>query len=132
MGLLPKYILREFMKIFLLTLALLVLIYLAIHFFGLIGRFVQKDASFQSILYYFLLKTPQIVFDVSPLAILIGTVITLGIFSHHNEIVAMKSNGLSLLYLTAPILGLAVILSVMLGWGGARMDSTNGAKSRIC
>ncbi len=115
MPILLKYILREYMKILTLCLGMLLLVYLAIDFFGKIGRLVQEDASFSMILLYFGLKIPKILFDVAPIGILIATLIALGILSRYNEIVAMKSNGISLLYVTSPILMTAFVLSLLLG-----------------
>lgn len=117
MPILLKYILREHLKIFSLCLAMLLLVYLTIDFFGKIGRLVQEDGSLSMIILYFGLKIPKIVFDVAPIGLLIATLIILGLLSRHNEIVAMKSNGISLLYATSPILILAFALSLLLGAG---------------
>jgi lipopolysaccharide export system permease protein len=117
MPILLKYILREYLKILALCLAMLLLVYLAIDFFGKIGRLVQEDAPFSMIILYFGLKIPKIIFDVTPIGILIATLIVLGLQSRHNEIVAMKSNGISLFYATSPILILAFSLSLILGAG---------------
>ena len=118
MSILLKYILREYLKILSLCLAMLLLVYLSIDFFGKIGRMIQDDASFSMILLYFALKIPKIVFDIAPIALLIATLVVLGLQSRHNEIVAMKSNGISLLYATSPILIFAFVLSLILGAGG--------------
>ncbi|HET6465874.1 MAG TPA: LPS export ABC transporter permease LptG [Nitrospiria bacterium] len=115
MPILLKYIFREYIKILLLCLAMLVLVYTTIDFFSKIGRLIQENASFPLILLYFGLKIPKTVFDVAPIAMLVATLIHLGLLSRHNEIVAMKSNGVSLLYATAPILILAFALSLFLG-----------------
>ncbi len=117
MPILLKYIFREYLKILALRLAMLLLVYLTIDFFGKIGRMVQEDASFSMIILYFGLKIPKIIFDVTPIGILIATLIVLGLQSRHNEIVAMKSNGISLLYATSPMLALAFALSLILGAG---------------
>lgn len=110
-----KYILREYLKILSLCLAALVLVYLAIDVFGRIGRLIQEDASFSMILLYFGLKIPKMLFDVAPIGMLVATLIALGLQSRHNEIVAMKSAGIRLLYATSPILISAFALSLTLG-----------------
>jgi len=115
MPILLKYILREYLKVLALCLGMLLLVYLAIDFFGKIGRLVQEDASFSMIFLYFGLKIPKILFDISPIGILVATLITLGLQSRNNEIVAMKSNGISLLYATSPILVTAFALSLITG-----------------
>ena len=114
MSILLKYILREHLKILALCLAMLLLVYLTIDFFGKIGRLIQDDASFSMIFLYFGLKIPKVVFDIAPIGMLIATLVVLGLQSRHNEIVAMKSNGISLRYATSPILILAFVLSLIL------------------
>jgi lipopolysaccharide export system permease protein len=112
-----RYILREYLKILSLCLGMLLLVYLTIDFFGKIGRFVQEDAAFSTIVLYFVLKIPKMIFDIAPIGILIATLVVLGLLSRYNEIVAMKSTGITLLYATSPILFVAFVLSLILGAG---------------
>jgi len=97
MPILLKYILREYLKVLALCLGMLLLVYLAIDFFGKIGRLVQEDASFSMIFLYFGLKIPKILFDISPIGILVATLITLGLQSRNNEIVVVTAFALSLI-----------------------------------
>jgi lipopolysaccharide export system permease protein len=94
---------------------MLLLVHLAIDFFGKINRLVQDDTSLSMIILFFGLKIPKILFDVAPIGVLVSTLIALGLLSRYNEIVAMKSNGISLLYATSPILITAFSLSLLLG-----------------
>jgi lipopolysaccharide export system permease protein len=111
---LSKYILQEYLKILVLCLATLLLVYLTVDIFGKIGRMVQEDAALATIFLYYALRIPKIIFDVAPIGVLISTLVVLGILSRHNEIVAMKSNGISLFFVTSPLLVLAFLLSVIL------------------
>jgi lipopolysaccharide export system permease protein len=63
---------------------------------------------------YFANKIPSIVFQVAPASILLSAIITLGLMSRHNEILAMKSGGISLRRITFPILGVVMILYFIL------------------
>lgn len=113
MGTLTRYIFKEFAKVLALCTATLVLVYLSIDFFEKIGRFVQQGASGSVIAQFFGLRLPTILFDTTPIALLVATLITLGIFSRNNEITAMKGNGISLLFITAPLLLIALGLSLV-------------------
>lgn len=115
MTILSKYILREHLKILCLCLGILFTVYLAIQFFERIAGFIQYGASLRMILLYFGLRSPGIIFDVMPIAILLATLITLGILSRHHEIIAMQSSGVSLLSITAPLLAVSFGLSLILG-----------------
>jgi lipopolysaccharide export system permease protein len=114
MSILFRYILRDYAKIFSMCFAGLMTIYLVIDFFEKVRRFLRYDASIVSILTYFALKIPAISFQIAPLAILLATLLTLGLFSRSNEITAMRSSGISLLWIASPFLlfatGVALIL----------------------
>lgn len=114
MTILFRYILREYAKIFLMCFAGLMTIYLVIDFFEKVRRFLRYDADVVSILTYFALKIPAVSFQIAPLAILMATLLTLGLLSRSNEITAMRSCGISLSWITSPFLlfatGVALIL----------------------
>ena len=114
MTILFRYILREYAKIFLMCFAGLMTIYLVIDFFEKIRRFLRHDSGIVYILTYFALKVPAISFQIAPFAILMATLLTLGLLSRSNEITAMRSCGISLFWITSPFLlfatGVALIL----------------------
>jgi lipopolysaccharide export system permease protein len=114
MTILFRYILREYAKIFLMCFAGLITIYMVIDFFEKVRRFLRYDSGALPILTYFALKIPAISFQVVPFAVLVATLLTLGLLSRSNEITALRSCGISLLWVTSPFLlfagGLAVVL----------------------
>ncbi|HEY6972678.1 MAG TPA: LPS export ABC transporter permease LptG [Nitrospiraceae bacterium] len=114
MTILFRYILREYARIFLMCFAGLMTIYLVIEFFEKVRRFLNYDASWIDVLAYFALKTPAISFQIAPLAVLMATLLTLGLLSRSHEITAMRSCGISLPWIASPFLlfaaGVALIL----------------------
>ncbi|MGA6828997.1 LPS export ABC transporter permease LptG [Nitrospira sp. NS4] len=114
MTILFRYILREYAKIFLMCFSGLMTIYLVIDFFEKVRRFLRYDASMLDVLSYFALKTPAISFQITPLAILMATLLTLGLFSRNNEITAMRSCGISLPWIASPFLIFAMGISLIL------------------
>ena len=102
MTILFRYILREYAKIFGMCFSGLVTIYLVIDFFEKVRRFLRYDSGMLPILIYFGLKIPSISFQVAPFAILVATLLTLGLLARSNEITAMRSCGVSLLWMTSP------------------------------
>ncbi|TAK04350.1 MAG: LPS export ABC transporter permease LptG [Candidatus Manganitrophaceae bacterium] len=111
MSIISRYILKEYLKFFSVVLSILSLVYLTIEFLEKIRKFSERDAEILFVVQYFLFKIPKIIFDVAPLAVLIATFLTLGMFSRNNEIIAFKSSGVSLLKLTAPLLLFGIFLS---------------------
>lgn len=125
MTIISRYILKEYLKFFSATLAVLSIVYLTIEFLEKIRKFSERDAEFSLVLQYFLYKLPRILFDIAPLAVLIATFLTLGMLSRSNEIIAFKSSGVGLLKLTAPLLLFGACLSgVLFFFNGTLIPST--------
>ena len=114
MTILFRYIFREYAKIFLMCFAGLLTIYLVIDFFEKIRRFLRYDVSWAPLLLYFALKVPAISFQIAPLAILMATLLTLGLLSRSNEITAMRSCGISLPWISSPFVVFAVGIALIL------------------
>ncbi len=109
MKILPRYLIREFAQYFFLGLGAFSAIYLVVEFFERINAFLQNKAPLALMGDYFLNKIPSIIFQVAPASILFSSIITLGLMSRHNEILAMKSGGISLRRIAFPILGVVLI-----------------------
>ncbi len=114
MTILFRYIIREYAKIFGMCFSGLVTIYLVIDFFEKVRRFLRYDSGMMPILIYFGLKIPSISFQVAPFAILVATLLTLGLLARSNEITAMRSCGVSLLWMTSPFLLFAGSVALVL------------------
>ncbi|MGB3941206.1 MAG: LPS export ABC transporter permease LptG [Candidatus Manganitrophaceae bacterium] len=104
MSILSRYLFKEYIKFFAVTLSSLFIVYLAIDFLEKIRKFSEWDAEFYWVIQYFLYKSPRMLFDIAPLAVLLATFITLGLLSRNNEVIAFKSCGVSLFRLTTPLL----------------------------
>lgn len=107
-----RYITVTYLRILGLSVSAFVTIYLLIDFLEKISRFTRAHASPLDILLFFLYKTPTIVNQVVPLAVLMSTLLTLGLLSRSNETVAMQSCGISLRKISEPLICIAFILSV--------------------
>ncbi len=102
MTILFRYMLRELAKVFCMCLSGLMTVYLVIDFFEKVRRFIRYDVELVTLAEYFALRTPAIFFQIAPLAMLMATLLTLGIFSRNREITAMRSCGISLPRIAAP------------------------------
>jgi len=110
MTILTRYLAREFTQNFFLGLGAFSVIYLVVEFFERINAFLHNKAPLAMMGSYFLNKIPSIIFQVAPASILLSSIITLGLMSRHNEIMALKAGGISLRRITLPILGVVLIL----------------------
>ncbi|OGR33001.1 MAG: LPS export ABC transporter permease LptG [Desulfuromonadales bacterium GWD2_61_12] len=113
MTILNRYLLAAFLRLFTLALSAFVGIYLLIDFFEKVDDFIEHQASVTLYLAYFASKTPLIVCQVVPLAVLLAVFMTLGGFSRTSELTAMRAGGVSLLRITLPLLSLCFALSLL-------------------
>ncbi|MBI5286023.1 MAG: LPS export ABC transporter permease LptG [Deltaproteobacteria bacterium] len=108
-----RYILKEFLSIFLLSLTAFITLYLLIDFFEKIDDLVEHNVTTLEVFQFFLYKIPLIFYQVAPVAILLSTLLSLSLLSRHHEITAIKSSGISILRVTIPILISAIVVSII-------------------
>ena len=111
MKILDRYVAREFLRFLGLVLATFVVLYLLIDFFEKIRMFMSNAATVRQVVTHFLYTIPMIVTQTLPAAVLLASLITFGTLSRHGEITAMKSCGVSLWQMAAPILLGSILLS---------------------
>lgn len=118
MNILTRYAVSTYLRILGLCIGSFVAIYLIIDFLDRGGRFARAGGTAYPIALYFLWKIPEIVNQILPLAVLMTTLMTLGGMSRTSEITAMRSCGVSIARISAPLLGLAAAVSLLALAGG--------------
>lgn len=114
MTILFRYMLREYVKVFAMCFAGLMTVYLVVDFFEKVRKFIRYDAEIAAILGYFLLRTPVISFQIAPLALLMATLLVLGLFTRNHEITAMRSCGISLYRIASPFVCFSFVIAAAL------------------
>ncbi|MBZ5534345.1 MAG: LptF/LptG family permease [Acidobacteriia bacterium] len=109
---LDEYILRGFFTYLLLSLGAFIMIFIIVTLFELISDIVRNNISPLTTIYYFVFLTPQIVYTLTPLAVLVATLVNFGLLTKTNQITAMKASGLSLYRLSLSLLFSAAVISV--------------------
>ncbi len=112
MNLLDRYIIRQFFWNLLLVLGGLLSLYLLIDFFEQIDRFTEKGQTIGFALRFFIMKIPTILYQLSPVSILLAGIITLGILNHNHEAMALNAGGISLLRIVSPVIFSALLLTL--------------------
>lgn len=108
-----RYVLRQFASVFALALAAFVGLYLVIDFFEKVDDLLQKQASLTTTCLYFLYKTPLIVAQGIPMAVLLATLITLGVLKRNREIIALRAAGIHAVVYAQPIAMAALFIAVV-------------------
>lgn len=104
MRILSLYLAREYIKIVGALAVLFVGIFTLFDFIEKIDNFHEAGVPTATVTAFFLLQLPELLTLMLPMAVLLGTVITLGLMVKRNEIVAIKASGISLLRFTLPII----------------------------
>ncbi|MDD5129121.1 MAG: LptF/LptG family permease [Candidatus Omnitrophica bacterium] len=113
MKILRNYILREFFSPLLLSLGLLTFVMVLIGNLKRIADLViNKGVDLFSVVQIFIYLTPYIVTYTLPISVLIAVLLALGRLSSDNEIIAIRSSGVSLFKLIMPLLIVSLILSL--------------------
>jgi len=113
MSILKRYVFKQFLQIYGLTLGGLVGIFVIIDAFERLDEFVRKSAPISDFVLYYVYKIPFILFFMAPQSVLLATVITLATLSRNNEFTAMKACGISVTRITLPILSASVIIALL-------------------
>lgn len=114
MTIIHRYITREIFRYFALILAVVVIIYLAVDFFEKIDNFMEVNLPLSTCLTFFLFKIPFIVAQIIPIGFLLSVIVTFGLMNKHNELLALKSGGVSPAFMVAPVIVMGVLMSVFL------------------
>jgi lipopolysaccharide export system permease protein len=113
MSLLSRYVVRELLGVFVPTLLCFVLLYLVVDFFDRLDILLRHDASAASAIRYFVFKIPLMVTQVLPPAVLLATLVALGMLGRRNEITVMRAAGVSLMQTARPLLIAAAVISCL-------------------
>ncbi len=111
MNLLDRYIFKQFLWNFFLVLCGLLSLYLLIDFFEKVDNFTDKGKSVGYALQFFMLKIPDIYFQLSPVCILLAGIVTLGILNQNKEAIALNAGGISFIRIIAPLMVASVLIT---------------------
>ncbi len=112
--LLDAYVVREFLGMFFLVLASFVMLMLVFTFFELVGDIIRNHIALAIVGDYLFNLTPSMLYQITPLAVLIAVLVTFGVLNRNSEIIAMKATGISLYRLVVPIVSISAILALCL------------------
>jgi LPS export ABC transporter permease LptF/LPS export ABC transporter permease LptG len=110
------YILRRFFYYFFLIMIAFLFLFEIFTFFELAEDIRRHNVPFIVVVNYFRYLIPYSVYQFTPLGALVSVLVTLGILSKNNEIVAFKASGISLYRLAIPLFaaGLAIAASLLI------------------
>ncbi len=111
---LDDYVLRSFLGSFFLVEVSFVLLSLIFSLFELLGDIVHNRAGLAVVGDYLLNLTPSMIYNITPLSVLIAVLVTISVLNRSSELTAMKATGISVYRVIVPILLIACALAVMM------------------
>ncbi|MBP1686759.1 MAG: permease [Deltaproteobacteria bacterium] len=107
-----RYLIREFVAVLIPVVLAFLIIYLIVDFFDRFDILLRSHADALAAVRYFLFKIPLMLTQIMPPAVLAAMLLSLGMLSRHNELVALRASGVSLLETAFPLVVLAGSIGV--------------------
>ena len=112
MRILDKYILKPHLGTFFCCLFIFIFLYVISDTLTHLDEILKHHIGLSFIYQYYLTCLPIIFVQTSPVAILLATIYVFGRLNRSNELIALRSNGLSLWQISMPVLIIGLLLSI--------------------
>jgi LPS export ABC transporter permease LptG/LPS export ABC transporter permease LptF len=109
--LLDMYISREYIRVFALGVIGLLGIFYISTFIDMMDKLFRHETTTGVMLRYFMFETPQFVYYVIPMSVLVATLVTVGVMTKNSELVVLRACGISLYRAAAPLVVFGLIAS---------------------
>jgi lipopolysaccharide export system permease protein len=116
MRIIDRYILKSVIYIFISCIFSFLFLYVIIDLLSNLDEILKHRATLILLARYYLSYLPVMFIQVSPFACLLSTVYTFGKLNHANEIIAMRSSGLSTFEISRNVLFFGMIISLLVFW----------------
>ena len=110
---LDRYVLRQFFRILLVCVIGVPFIFIIINLTDQLDNFLSEDLTRGSILAHYLFQIPYYMLLSFPVAALLAAVFTISSMTRHFEISAAKAGGVSFYRISAPVLVVGMLISLL-------------------
>lgn len=107
-------ILNSFLFYFGVFLASFVLLTHVYTFFELLSSMIKNDIAMSRMFTYLFFLTPRLIYDATPMSVLVAVLVTFGVMTKHNEVTAYRACGVSVIRLALPVMLASLMLSLAL------------------
>ena len=114
MKILNRYIFKELLYPFFLSLFVLIFVLLTQFLAKHLDRFLGKDLSLLTILKFLIFNSASIISLAAPMAVLVATMMTFGRLSSDNEITGFKASGISYLNFLKPSIWFGILIVMLM------------------
>ncbi|MEA3232791.1 MAG: LPS export ABC transporter permease LptG [Thermodesulfobacteriota bacterium] len=114
MSILNHYIVKEIVRVFATLMVSLISLFYIVDFFEKIDNFINAGISIPRIFVYFAFKLPFVAAQMIPICLLLAVIIAFGLMNRHNELIAFRINGVSIIHLLKPVLAVGGVFGIAL------------------
>jgi LPS export ABC transporter permease LptG len=105
---------REYLRVLLLGILGLLGVFYISTFIDLVDKLFRGETSTLMLLRYFYFRTPQFVYYVIPMGVLVATLVSVGVLTKNSELLVMRACGISLYRAATPLLFIGLLASGLL------------------
>jgi len=105
------YLLRNFLFYFALLLVAFILLFEVFTFFDLLNDIARHRTGMVEVVNYFRYLCCYLFYQLAPLACLVAILVTLGVMTKNNELVAFKAAGVSLYRIALPLVAIGIVFA---------------------
>ena len=109
MRLLDRYVVRNFLQVYLYCIAGFISIWLIFDVSDNISTFIDQHIGLFLVARYYATQIPQVLIILLPVSLLLSLLFTLGRMSRANEVVSMLTAGVSLPRVLLPLIGMGLL-----------------------
>lgn len=113
MSILNRYLIREITASILLVMLALLAMFSFFDFIGELENIGRGSYGMRQMLMIVLLSAPGHVYEVAPVAVLVGTMHALGQLSRYSELIVMRTSGVSIVRLSGVLLRVGLMFAVV-------------------
>ncbi len=111
MRIVERYLMRSFLWAFLYCLAFFSVLFVIIDGFNHLDDYIHHSVSLRIVLTYYYYLFPSILVQIVPISALVSILFGLGTLNKHNEIVALKTSGVSASHILSPYIFIGILIS---------------------
>ncbi len=132
MRLVHRSAIAGFLRILFFTLMGALVLFTLVDLFDHMDSFIDNKATLGMMARYYLSKIPWIIDTVLPIGMLMATLFSVGLMARYNELTALFAAGRSLMQVTRPLMGIAVLMTLFsLTWTEFVLPGANAEVERI-
>lgn len=116
---LDRYILFEYLKVFIVLCLGVILIYVVVNFFEMTDKIADNKPNPMSIVRYYLWQIPYLLSLLMPIAALLACFFSIGEMNRRLEILVMKASGINIVRVFLPIIFVGIVnslIGIYLNW----------------